>query len=443
MDARTPKIHLDPQNGILSVEGENFLNMSPDEINAVVRNYGTFNYAPIPGISPVGPGQNGYTLAVNMNTPSGFEERAVIDAHACYSANSFGHNNREIIQKFDDFLKKQFLVHAQTSTPHNAAFLMAMALFSGMEKVFPKVAGTEGPDTAIDAACRYWKKQHPRFTHNPIIVAAHHCFHGRTETARRLYEHKDVQYFGDEGDYSQIIKIPFGDTEILRKTLLKYQYQIAAFIVEPIQGEGGVHVPPDDYLPAVVRLCQEWDVVSIFDEVQTGFGRAGWPFYFQKYGDRANPDIVCFGKAAGAGVVPLSGIAGASRVLGCFEPGTQGSTWGRTPGISYMGLVAIQYLSGHNLCFESRKKGAHLKNRLLCLQKKYPDDIKEIRGEGLVIGMELTKKHNPTEFIRRLLFEGFVLSGEARGAIRIIPPLVISYEGIDAIVNSIELVLRS
>lgn len=440
---KTPNIHLDLPHEILSVGEKNFFDMSPDEIGAIIHNRATFNYAPIPGVNIVGPGPNEYMLVAEISTSKGVERKTIIDAHSTYSAANFGQNNREIIEKKNDFDKRHYLVHAQTNNPFSAAFLTAMSELSGMDRVFPKVAGTEGPDTAIHAACLYWQKKHPTAAHKPIILAAHRCFHGRTETARRLHEDKEVQDFGDAGDYGKIIKVPFGDIEQLKKTVYKYQYQIAAFIVEPIQGEGGINVPPDDYLHAVVRLCREWDIVSIFDEVQTGFGRAGYPFYFQKYGDGAKPDIVCFGKAAGAGLDPLAGIAGASRILECFEPGSQGSTHSRTPSESYAGLIAMWYLLEYDLCTQSREKGAYLTERLSALQKKYPDDIKEVRGPGLFIGMELTKKHDPARFVKRLFFEGNILSGVAHGTtLRIMPPLIIDKEGLDDIVKGIHLILR-
>ncbi|MBI2120708.1 MAG: aspartate aminotransferase family protein [Parcubacteria group bacterium] len=446
MNTQKNTIQIDLPRGILAVEGRNFLDLSPLEIGTIVHNHATFNYTPIPGVNIVGPGPNAYTLEARLSMPSGVATRIITDAHSTYSAANFGHGNQEILAKYNDFLtpKKQFLVHAQTNNPYAAAFLQAMSETSGMDRVFPKVAGTEGPDTAIDAACRYWQKEHPRSPHKPIIVAAKHCFHGRTETARRLYEDKEVQNFGDAGDYSKIIKIPFGDIDALSRVLMKYQYQIAAFIVEPIQGEGGIHVPPDDYLPLAVQLCREWNVVSIFDEVQTGYGRAGYPFYFQKYGSKAKPNIVCFGKAAGCGLTELSGIAGDSKILECFEPSSQGSTWSRTPGPSYAGIIALWYLAAYDLCAISREKGMLLKSCLLDLQKRYPDDIQNIRGEGLFVGMELTKKHNPRKFVERLLFEGNVLSGVAHGTtLRIMPPLIITQAGLDAIVDAIELTLHS
>ncbi len=441
-----PKIQLDLQNGILSVNGENFLDMSPDELNIIMRVHATFNYTPIPGVSAIGPGSKEYLLNMRMMTSLNYEDvNDVVDAHSNYSSASFGHNNREIIDEFTEFLAKnrQFLVHSQITTPHNAAFIKAMSLFSGMDRVFPKLAGTEATDTAIHAACLFWRKNNLGAVHSPIIVAADNCFHGRTETARRLSVNSARQNFGDKGDYSAIIKIPFGDISALKKVITDHQREIAAVLIEPIQGEGGVNVPPDDYLPAVVKLCDDWGVVSIFDEVQTGFGRAGYPFYFQKYGNDAKPDIVCFGKAAGAGLVPLSGIAGKSDVLACFKPGTQGSTLGRAASESYAGLIAMRYLLEHKLCQQSREKGEYLTERLLALQKKYPDDIKEIRGAGLFIGMELSQKHAPQVFIERLLRKGKVLSGIARGrTIRVIPPLVIDYKGLNAIADGIDLILR-
>ena len=233
-----------------------------------------------------------------------------------------------------------------------------------------------------------------------------------------------------------VIHVPFNDVSAIQSTIEKNEGNVAAVILEPIQGEGGVRMPNENYLKEVETLCRKHGVLFILDEIQTGFGKTGADFAFEYY--KVNPDLLCSGKAAGAGIVPVSFVAGKKEVMSVIKPGTEGATWSATPIQCLAVMLAIKELSDNNLAAQSAEKGAYMFSLLQELAKKHPDIITDIRGKGLFIGIDTI--HEGKKLSAALLEEGLWVkeTGEDGKTMRLSPPLIIPKEEIQKAVSIFE-----
>jgi ornithine--oxo-acid transaminase len=236
--------------------------------------------------------------------------------------------------------------------------------------------------------------------------------------------------------------VKFNDFESIKSLFEKKSEYISAYMVEPIQGEAGVIVPDDDYLPKVARLCKEHNVLLAVDEVQTGFGRTGANFAHQLYDIK--PDIMGCGKAAGGGILPVSFVAGRRDVIDVLTPGSEGSTFGGYPLASVVGTYAIKVLVDEHLAKNAREKGKKLIGNMEKIMQEFPDKIKEVRGKGLLTAFEMfNEKHLDGHAVSvGLLNKGVYAKETHYTTVRIAPALTITNDQIDILSESIREVVK-
>ena len=237
--------------------------------------------------------------------------------------------------------------------------------------------------------------------------------------------------------------VPYNDIDALEDLFEKRGDYIAAYMVEPIQGEAGVIVPDDNYFIKVSELCKKHNILLSMDEVQTGFGRTGRNFAHQLFG--VKPDIMGCGKAAGGGILPVSFVAGSDEVLGVLTPGSEGSTFGGYPLASVVGTYAIKVMVDENLAENAEIRGAQLMNNLKDIQSHYPDKIKEVRGKGLLTAFEMfDEKHLDGHKVSVGLMDRGVYAKETHHTtVRLAPALTIESEQIETLSNAVKDVVAS
>jgi ornithine--oxo-acid transaminase len=309
-------------------------------------------------------------------------------------------------------------------------FLKELCDMTGYEMALPMNTGAEAVETAIKVA-RKWGYQVKGVTANQAeIIVCEGNFHGRTTTIVGFSSEED--YKADFGPFTPgFVMIPYGDAAALEAAVTP---NTVAFLVEPIQGEGGVLVPPDGFLSKAADICRENNVLLVADEIQTGLGRTGRLFASEHEGVRA--DMVIIGKALSGGFYPVSAVLADKPILGLIKPGQHGSTFGGNPLGAAVGRAALQVLKDEGLVERSQELGDYFKGRL---QRLESDHIKEVRGKGLFIGVELHTKARP--FCEALQAKGILCKETHENVIRFAPPLIISKEEIDWALSEIEPVL--
>lgn len=355
------------------------------------------------------------------------EGNRYLDMLSAYSALNHGHRHPKLIKA----LKTQADLLTLTSRAfHNdqlGLFYKKVADFTQKEMVLPMNTGAEAVETAIKAA-RLWGYQVKQIPdHQAEIIVCANNFHGRTITTVSLSSNQDYQQgFGPLTPGFRIV--PYGDLEALQQAITPHT---AAFLFEPIQGEAGVIVPPAGYLQKAQQICQENNVLFIADEIQTGFGRTGKRFACDC--DGITPDIYILGKALGGGIMPISAIAADSEILGLFQPGSHGSTFGGNPLACAVAIAAIDVLEEEHLSERSQELGTYFIQQL---QRIEHPAIKEIRGKGLFIGMEL---HTPARpYCEQLMELGLLCKETHEYTIRFAPPLIIEQAELDLALDKIK-----
>nr|WP_306982227.1 ornithine--oxo-acid transaminase [Alkalicoccobacillus murimartini] len=372
--------------------------------------FGAKNYHPLPIVISKGKG-------VWVWDPEGTK---YMDMLSAYSAVNQGHCHPVIIQALKDQAEQITLTSRAFHNDQLGAFYSKVASITGKSMVLPMNTGAEAVETAVKAA-RRWAYDVKGVPDNLAeIIVCEDNFHGRTMTAVSLSS--NAEYKRGFGPMLPGIKIvPYGDIEALREVVTE---NTAAFLIEPIQGEAGVVLPPDGYLAEAAEICRSEQVLFIADEIQSGLGRSGKMFA----SDWANviPDIYILGKALGGGVMPISAIAGDERVLGVFEPGSHGSTFGGNPLACAVSVASLQVLEDEKLVERSLELGSYFMEKLQTLQNPI---IKEVRGKGLFIGLELSEPARP--YCEKLKETGLLCKETHEKVIRLAPPLVITKEEID------------
>jgi len=361
--------------------------------------------------------------------------RRYLDMMSAYSAVSFGHSHPRLVAALTEQAGKLAVVSRAFSHDRLGPFMQRLCTLTKMDKALPMNTGAEAVETAIKAARKwgYHVKGVPR-DQGKIIVCDNN-FHGRTTTIVGFSSHSQYRdLFGpfDDG----FIRIPFGDIAALREALTP---NVVAFLVEPIQGEGGVVTPPTGYLEQAAQLCRKHRVLLIADEVQTGLGRTGK--ILACWHEQVQPDGVILGKALGGGLLPVSALAGKDELMNVFSPGDHGSTFGGNALACRVGDEALQLLESENLCARSEQMGRYLCEQLEALAA--PEFI-AIRGKGLMRGILLDPKHWQAQaFCQELLTRG-ILSKDTHGnVVRLSPPLTIEPVEIDQAVAAIADILHS
>lgn len=288
--------------------------------------------------------------------------------------------------------------------------------------------GAEANEAAIKISRRYWaQKNNPR----PVIISTHQSFHGRTlATITATGQPKYQQGF--EPLMPGITHVPYNDIAALEAAMTP---EVGAVILEPIQGEGGIQVPADDYLPKVRALCDKHHALLIFDEVQTGLGRTGKLFAHEHFG--VKPDIMTLAKGLGNGV-PIGAMGCTEEVSSGFGPGSHACTFGGNPLSAAAAVATITELTKPGFIEKAAETGHYFMDRLQTLVKKYPA-IKEVRGKGLMVGIEM---HEPVAtIVSRLLDAGIICGPAGPNVLRFIPPLIVSKEHVDQVVATLDKLL--
>ncbi|MFD7875485.1 ornithine--oxo-acid transaminase [Streptomyces sp. NPDC059766] len=372
---------------------------------------------------------NYHPLPVVVATADGawmtdIEGRRYLDLLAGYSALNFGHCNRRLIEAAKAQLDRVTLTSRAFHHDRFAAFCAALAELCGMEMVLPMNTGVEAVETAVKTARKWGYRVKGVPSEMAKIVVAGNNFHGRTTTV--ISFSTDPEARADFGPYTPGFEIvPYGDLTALRSALTE---NTVAVLLEPIQGEAGVLVPPAGYLPAVRELTRERNVLFVADEIQSGLGRTGRTFACEHEG--VVPDVYVLGKALGGGIVPVSAVVSSAAVLGVFRPGEHGSTFGGNPLACAVALEVIAMLRSGEYQARAAELGAHLHRELAALTAG--GRATAVRGRGLWAGVDIAPAYGTAREVSERLMDRGVLVKDTHGAtVRIAPPLVISKEDLD------------
>ena len=387
--------------------------MDSKEIINITNRYGAHNYEPLDVVLKTGKGVFVWDM----------EGKRYMDCLSSYSALNHGHCHPDVVEAAKKQLDSLTLTSRAFHNDQLGPFLQELCTFADMDMALPMNTGAEAVETALKAARKwaYETKGVPK--HEAEIIVAANNFHGRTITI--ITFSTEEMYRDPFGPFTPGFKvIPYNDPQALQEAITP---NTAAFMVEPIQGEGGVLVPDEGYLAECRRITRENNVLLMMDEVQTGFGRCGKAFAWQ-YED-AKPDLLIVGKALGGGVYPVSGVIGTKEVLGLFRPGEHGSTFGGNPLAAAVGRAALKVLKEEKLAERSFELGKYMQDALMTVKSDY---IKEVRGKGLLIGVELTPDAGGARRFCEALQENGLLAKETHeNVIRFAPPLIITREQVD------------
>ncbi|GHH77936.1 ornithine--oxo-acid transaminase [Streptomyces sulfonofaciens] len=354
------------------------------------------------------------------------EGRRYLDMLAGYSALNFGHGNRRLINAAKAQLDRVTLTSRAFHHDRYAAFCAELAELCGMEMVLPMNTGAEAVETAVKTARKwgYRVKGVPADTAR-VVVAANN-FHGRTTTI--ISFSTDPEAREDHGPYTPGFDVvPYGDLAALRAAVTD---STVAVLLEPIQGEAGVLMPPEGYLAGVRELTRERNVLFVADEIQSGLGRTGRTFACEHEG--VVPDMYILGKALGGGVVPVSAVVSSRAVLGVHRPGEHGSTFGGNPLACAVALEVLAMLRTGEYQQRAAELGDHLHQELGLLAGVPGGPVREVRGRGLWAGIDIDPARGTGREISEQLHGKGVLVKDTHGStIRLAPPLVISKEDLD------------
>jgi len=384
--------------------------------------FGATNYAPLPVTIVRGDG-------VYLFDEQG---RRYIDMMGAYSAVSFGHCHPRLIAALSGQARRLDTISRAYFNDRLGPFLARACALTGMDAALPMNSGAEAVETALKAARKWAYKVKGVPADRAEIIVADGNFHGRTIT---IVGFSSVpQYRDGFGPFPAGFRhVPFGDATALAAAITP---NTAAFLVEPVQGEGGINVPPDGYLAEVAAICRAHNVLLLCDEVQSGLGRTGRLLACQH--DGVAPDGLMLGKALGGGLLPVSLFLARREVMDVFAPGDHGSTFGGNPIAAAVGLAALDLLVEEQLVERSARMGAHLMRRLQAINNPL---VAEVRGRGLFVGLELRRDVDAGDMVRNLLQAGVLTKDTHRNTIRFAPPLIIDERQIDWAVDRLAEVL--
>ena len=371
----------------------------------LVEAHSARNYAPLPVV--IAEGDGAWVRDV--------DGRRYLDMLAAYGALNFGHRHPQLTAVARAQLDRLTLTSRAFHNDQLGTFCAALAELAGMDLVLPMNTGAEGVETALKTARKwgYQVKGIPADQAKIVIVGGN--FHGRTITIVSFSDDKEST--ADFGPFTPgFVSVPYGDADALRAAIDDWT---AAVLIEPIQGEGGVIIPPDGYLRAVRDVCTEANVLMIADEIQSGLGRTGYTFACDHEGVR--PDVYVLGKALGGGIVPLSAVVSRRDVLGVFRPGEHGSTFGGNPLACAIGIEVVRMISTG----EYQEHAAALGDRLAEMLQTLPDEaVTAVRSRGLWAGIDLANRTG-RDVCESLLRRGILAKDAHEHTIRLAPPLVI------------------
>ena len=430
----------------LTVDGIRLGDLSPKDHENIENEKGGQNYKPLEDVV-VSHVKDSSTLVCrkpSKDSITAYIEEELIDGLCCYSAVNQGQLNKEIVNAVTHHLNNEKLPTVPRSIRHKymSAFLMASTAITDMDKVVPKVSGVESWELTFKL-CRKWGYEIKNIPKNKcIIVGANGNFHGRTLAAVSMSDDPDSR--NNFGPFVPGIElVPYNNIEALKNLFEEKGEFIAAYLVEPIQGEAGVIVPDEKYWPQVSELCKKHNILLAMDEVQTGFGRTGENFAHQLFG--VKPDIIGCGKAAGGGILPVSFVAGSRDIIDTLTPGSEGSTFGGYPLASVVGVYAIKTMVDMNLSKNARERGGQLMDGFKNIQSEFSNKIKEVRGKGLLTAFEMfDEPHLDGHTVSiELLDKGVYAKETHHSTVRIAPALTINPLQIDNLLEKLRDVIKN
>ncbi|MBM4116864.1 ornithine--oxo-acid transaminase [bacterium] len=374
--------------------------------------YGAHNYHPLPVVISKAEG-------VWVWDPEG---RRYLDFLSAYSAVNQGHRHPKIIAALKEQADRVTLTSRAFHNDRMGDFLEALCRYTGFQMALPMNTGAEAVETAIKLARRWGAEKKGVANGKQEIIVCAENFHGRTSTIVSFSTDPDARV--NYGPYATgFTVIPYGDAAALEKAITP---NTVAFLVEPIQGEAGVALPPEGYLAAVRKLCTQHKVLFIADEVQTGFCRTGRKFACDHEGVR--PDAMCLGKALGGGVLPVSAVVADKAIMEVFTPGTHGSTFGGNPLAAAVGIAALAVLEDEQLDERAAVLGEKLREELRAIDCPR---IAQVRGKGLLNAVVFEPGFEAWETCLALKDAGLLAKQTHGNIIRFAPPLVISEDELD------------
>jgi len=383
------------------------------------------NYAPLPVVISRAEGVWAWDVA----------GRKYLDCISAYSSLNQGHRHPRIIRALLEQAERLTLTSRAVHNDRMGPFLEKLCRLAHFEMALPMNTGAEAVETAIKLA-RKWGYRAKRVARDRAeIVACRDNFHGRTTTIVGFSS--ESQYREDFGPYSAGFElVDFGDIGQLRAAI---KANTVAFLVEPIQAEAGIIMPPDGYLAAARSLCRERDVLFVLDEIQTGLGRTG-KLFAHEHEPGAEPDMLILGKALGGGVYPVSAVLASRAIMTLLRPGDHGSTFGGNPLAAAVGSAALDVLIDEDLTARAAERGSYLRAELATLRS---EKIAAIRGRGLLIGIEIAASAGTARtFCERLLERGVLAKDTHAQVIRLAPPLVVERNELAWLVAQIRAVLE-
>jgi len=396
--------------------------MKTEEYISIEEKYGAHNYHPLDVVIESAEG-------VWVKDVDG---KSYLDCLAAYSAVNQGHCHPKILKAFISQASKVTLTSRAFRNDQLPMLYKELCELTGYEMVLPMNSGAEAVETAIKAARKWGYKVKGIENNKAEIICAENNFHGRTITVISFSTEEQYQDgFGPLTPGFPIVK--YGDIEDLKSKINK---NTAAFLVEPIQGEAGIVVPPTGYLKEAEKICRENNILLIVDEIQSGLGRCGKLFAFEY--ESIKPDMVIIGKALSGGFYPVSAVLSNKEILGVFNPGDHGSTFGGNPLGAAVARAAIKVLLEEKLIERSYEMGEYFMKKLNQIESKH---IIQNRGKGLWIGMVLDRKARP--YCEMLKDEGILCKETHDNVIRFAPPLVITKDEIDWACEKIQKVVAA
>jgi len=404
------------------MRGGNTVTVGTEDLRALSEAHGAHNYHPLPVV--IAEAEGAWVTDA--------DGRRYLDMLAAYSALNFGHRHPALIAAAQRQLDRVTLVSRAFDHDQFGLFCAELADLAGMEMVLPMNTGAEAVETAIKTARKWGYEVKGVPADEAVIVAFEGNFHGRTTTIVSFSTDPDAR--ASFGPYTPGFRVvPYGDAAALADAM---DPNVVGVLIEPIQGEAGVVVPPPGYLAAVRDLCTAHGALMIADEIQSGLGRTGATFACEHEGVR--PDMYLLGKALGGGIVPVSAVVSSREILGVFQPGQHGSTFGGNPLACAVGREVITLLATGEYQDRSAKLGSHMHDRLSALPR---DLVRQVRGRGLWAGIEFISLSGRVA-CERLAARGVLAKDTHGSAIRLAPPLMISEPDLDWGLDQLEAAIR-
>jgi ornithine--oxo-acid transaminase len=396
-----------------------------DQVIAQTDRVSAHNYAPLPVVITRAEGVFAWDI----------EGRKYLDCISAYSSLNQGHRHPRILQALLAQAGRLTLTSRAVHNDRLGPFLEKLCNAAQMDMALPMNTGAEAVETAIKLARKWGYRVKGVARDEAEIIVCRNNFHGRTTTIVGFST--EPQYREDFGPFTPGFKIiDFGSVDALADAIGP---NTVAFMLEPIQAEAGIIVPPPGYLSEVRELCRRNNVLMILDEIQTGLGRTGKLFDYQHEPD-AKPDLLVVGKALGGGVYPVSAVLASVEVMGLLRPGDHGSTFGGNPLAAAVGEAALEVVIESRLPARAAELGAYLFDRLATLASPH---VKSIRGRGLLVGIEIEPAAGTArQFSERLLERGVLCKDTHEQVIRLAPPLIVQKEQLDWLVEQLKFAFR-